>query len=59
MPRGKGEDEPLGLHLSRFPHSQHIGELFPGLILDGVHAFPFAKQLLYIDEEEAENPCAR
>ena len=34
----------------------HIGELFPGLILDGVHAFRVTRNSdLYIDEEEAEN----
>ncbi|MEP6699401.1 MAG: polyphosphate kinase 1 [Verrucomicrobiota bacterium] len=35
---------------------QHIAELFPGLILDGVHAFRVTRNSdLYIDEEEAEN----
>ncbi|PYI75526.1 MAG: polyphosphate kinase 1, partial [Verrucomicrobia bacterium] len=34
----------------------YIAELFPGLILDGVHAFRVTRNSdLYIDEEEAEN----
>ncbi len=34
----------------------HIVELFPGLILDGVHAFRITRNSdLYIDDEEAEN----
>ena len=34
----------------------HIGELFPGLELEGVHAFRITRNSdLYIDEEEAEN----
>src|SRR6266496_2806719 len=39
MPRGKGDDEPwVYIYLASLI-KQHIGELFPGLILDGVHAF--------------------
>ncbi len=35
---------------------QHIAELFPDLILDGVHAFRVTRNSdLYIDDEEAEN----
>lgn len=35
---------------------QHIADLFPGLILDGVHAFRVTRNSdLYIDDEEAEN----
>src|SRR5438046_6642292 len=35
---------------------QYIGELFPGLILDGTHAFRMARNShLYIDDGEAEN----
>ncbi len=34
----------------------HIVELFPGLVLEGVHAFRITRNSdLYIDEEEAEN----
>src|SRR5216110_786312 len=56
MPRGKGEDEPwVYIYLASLI-KQHIGELFPGLILMGVHAFRVTRNSdLYIDEEEAEN----
>src|SRR5438105_8305226 len=36
--------------------THYIAELFPGLMLDGVHAFRVTRNSdLYIDEEEAEN----
>src|SRR5256884_7464916 len=56
MPRGKGEDEPwVYIYLASLCR-QHIGELFRGLILDGVHAFRVTRNSdLYIDDEEAEN----
>src|SRR6266536_3005472 len=57
MPRSKGgDDEPwVYIYLASLI-KQHIGELFPGLILDGVHAFRVTRNSdLYIDEEEAEN----
>src|SRR5881409_1052435 len=56
LPRGKGADEPSDyIYLSSLI-KQHIGELFPGLILDGVHAFRVTRNSdLYIDDEEAEN----
>ena len=56
MPRGKGDDEPwVYIYLASLI-KRHIGELFPGLILDGVHAFRVTRNSdLYIDEEEAEN----
>src|SRR5881392_2804931 len=56
MPRGKGEDEPwVYIYLASLI-KQHIGELFPGLILDGVHAFRVTRNSdLYIDYDEAEN----
>src|SRR5881398_2229145 len=56
MPRGKGEDEPwVYIYLASLI-KQHIGELFPGLILDEVHAFRVTRNSdLYIDDEEAEN----
>src|SRR6266446_197604 len=56
MPRSKGEDEPwIYIYLASLI-KHHIGELFPGLILDGVHAFRVTRNSdLYIDEEEAEN----
>ena len=56
MPRGKGEDEPWDYIYLASLIKQHIAELFPGLILDGVHAFRVTRNSdLYIDEEEAEN----
>src|SRR5438876_10503909 len=56
MPRGKGDDEPwVYIYLASLI-KQHIGELFPGLILDGVHACRVTRNSdLYCDEEEAEN----
>src|ERR1700738_180358 len=54
MPRAKGEPWEY-IYLASLI-KQHIGELFPGLILDGVHAFRVTRNSdLYIDEEEAEN----
>src|SRR5467141_248698 len=55
-PRGKGEDEPWEYIYLASLIKQHIAELFPGLILDAVHAFRVTRNSdLYIDEEEAEN----
>jgi len=56
MPRGRGEDEPWDyIYLSALI-KHHIADLFPGLILDGVHAFRVTRNSdLYIDDEEAEN----
>jgi polyphosphate kinase len=56
MPRGKGEDEPWDyIYLASLIKHQ-IADLFPGLLLDGVHAFRVTRNSdLYIDEEEAEN----
>src|SRR5207245_3770713 len=54
MPRGKGEPWDY-IYLASLI-KQHIDELFPGLILEGVHAFRVTRNSdLYIDEEEAEN----
>jgi len=54
MPRGKGEPWDYIYLASLIKH--HIAELFPGLILDGVHAFRVTRNSdLYIDDEEAEN----
>src|SRR5438445_1085952 len=54
MPRGKGEPWDY-IYLASLI-TQHIDELFPGLILEGVHAFRVTRNSdLYIDEEEAEN----
>src|SRR5438876_1163817 len=56
MPRGKGADEPWEYIYLASLIKQHIGELFPGLILDGAHAFRVTRNSdLYIDDEEAEN----
>src|SRR5213082_1992568 len=56
MPRGKGDDEPWDYIYLASLIKQHIAELFPGLILDAVHAFRVTRNSdLYIDEEEAEN----
>ncbi len=56
MPRGRGEDEPWDyIYLSALI-KHHIADLFPGLILDGVHAFRVTRNSdLYVDDEEAEN----
>jgi polyphosphate kinase len=56
MPRGKGTDEPWDYIYLASLIKHHIAELFPGMILDGVHAFRVTRNSdLYIDEEEAEN----
>src|SRR5690348_4597346 len=56
MPRGTGTNEPWEYIYLASLIKQHIGELFPGLILDGVHAFRVTRNSdLYIDDEEAEN----
>src|SRR5262249_14547527 len=56
MPRGKGTDEPWEYIYLASLIKQHIGELFPGLTLQGAHAFRVTRNSdLYIDEEEAEN----
>ena len=56
LPRGKGEDEPWDyIYLSSLI-KHHIADLFPGLLLDGAHAFRVTRNSdLYIDEEEADN----
>src|SRR5881409_3687979 len=56
LPRGKSADEPWEYIYLASLIKQHIGELFPGLIIDEVHAFRVTRNSdLYIDEEEAEN----
>jgi polyphosphate kinase len=56
MPRAQNEDEPWDYIYLASLIKLHIGDLFPGLILDGVHAFRVTRNSdLYIDEEEAEN----
>src|SRR5947207_4222441 len=56
LPRGKGEEEPWEYIYLASLIKQYIAELFPGLILDAVHAFRVTRNSdLYIDDEEAEN----
>jgi polyphosphate kinase len=56
MPRGTGEDEPWDYIYLASLIKHHIADLFPGLILDGVHAFRVTRNSdLYVDDEEAEN----
>ena len=56
LPRGKAADEPWEYIYLASLIKQHIGELFPGLVLNDVHAFRVTRNSdLYIDEEEAEN----
>src|SRR5437588_2092980 len=56
MPRGNGDDEPWDYIYLASLIKHYIAELFPGLILDAVHAFRVTRNSdLYIDEEEAEN----
>ncbi|MBA2585437.1 MAG: polyphosphate kinase 1, partial [Chthoniobacterales bacterium] len=56
LPRGKGEDEPWDYIYLASLIKHHIADLFPGLLLDGAHAFRVTRNSdLYIDEEEAEN----
>src|SRR6059036_2835918 len=56
LPRGAGANEPWEYIYLASLLKEHIGELFPGLILDGAHAFRVTRNSdLYIDDEEAEN----
>ena len=56
MPRATGVKEPWEYVYLASLIKQHIAELFPGLILEGAHAFRITRNSdLYIDEEEAEN----
>src|SRR3977135_736811 len=55
MPRGKGDESWDYIYLASLI-KHYLPELFPGLMLDGVHAFRVTRNSdLYIDEEEAEN----
>ncbi|MEO8439199.1 MAG: polyphosphate kinase 1 [Spartobacteria bacterium] len=56
MPRGeKGDDSWNYIYLASLI-KQHVADLFPGLLLDGVHAFRVTRNSdLYVDEEEADN----
>ena len=56
MPRDAGADEPWEYIYLASLIKCHIAELFPGLLLDGAHAFRITRNSdLYIDDEEAEN----
>src|SRR6202030_1242141 len=56
LPRGKEANAPWDYIYLASLIKQHITELFPGLILEGVHPFRVTRNSdLYIDEEEAEN----
>ncbi|MFL6538044.1 MAG: polyphosphate kinase 1 [Chthoniobacterales bacterium] len=56
MPRGKGDDEPWDYIYLADLIKQNIADLFPGMILDGAHAFRVTRNSdLYVDDEEAEN----
>lgn len=56
LPRKGAEYEPWDyLYLSALI-KHYVAELFPGLVLEGIHAFRITRNSdLYIDEEEAEN----
>ncbi|MEP7014194.1 MAG: polyphosphate kinase 1 [Verrucomicrobiota bacterium] len=56
MPRAAGASEPWEYVYLASLIKKHIGELFPGLIIEDAHAFRITRNSdLYIDEEEAEN----
>jgi polyphosphate kinase len=56
IPLPRGKDEPWTYIYLASLIKEHIAELFPGLIIDGVHAFRVTRNSdLYIEEEEAEN----
>ncbi|HEY3662196.1 MAG TPA: polyphosphate kinase 1 [Chthoniobacterales bacterium] len=56
MPRGEKGDESWNYIYLASLIKQHVADLFPGLILDGVHAFRVTRNSdLYIDDEEADN----
>jgi polyphosphate kinase len=56
MPRGEKGDESWNYVYLASLIKHHVADLFPGLILDGVHAFRVTRNSdLYVDEEEADN----
>ncbi len=56
LPKGENGDESWNYIYLASLIKQHVAELFPGLIIDGVHAFRVTRNSdLYVDEEEAEN----
>lgn len=56
MPRGNRDDDSWDYIYLASLIKNHIADLFPGLILDGVHAFRVTRNSdLYVDDEEADN----
>jgi polyphosphate kinase len=56
MPRSDKNDESWNYIYLASLIKQNVADLFPGLIVDGVHAFRVTRNSdLYVDEEEAEN----
>ncbi|MBA2434657.1 MAG: polyphosphate kinase 1, partial [Chthoniobacterales bacterium] len=56
MLRGEKGDESWNYIYLASLIKQHVADLFPGLTLDGVHAFRVTRNSdLYVDEEEADN----
>ncbi len=56
LPRGDKGDESWNYIYLASLIKQHVADLFPGLILAGVHAFRVTRNSdLYVDEEEADN----
>lgn len=56
MPRGEKGDESWNYLYLASLIKYHIAELFPGLIIDGAHAFRVTRNSdLYVDDEEADN----
>jgi polyphosphate kinase len=56
IPRGKGDDEPWDYIYLADLIKHNIADLFPGMLLDGAHAFRVTRNSdLYVDDEEADN----
>lgn len=56
MPREDKNDQSWNYIYLASLIKHHVADLFPGLILDGVHAFRVTRNSdLYVDEEEADN----
>jgi polyphosphate kinase len=56
LPRGDKDDDSWNYIYLASLIKQHVADLFPGLLLDGVHAFRVTRNSdLYVDEEEADN----
>ncbi|MGH7938701.1 MAG: polyphosphate kinase 1 [Chthoniobacterales bacterium] len=56
MPRGEKDDKTWHYLYLASLIKHHIADLFPGLIVDGAHAFRVTRNSdLYVDEEEADN----